>query len=390
MRRRAKTQPGERPTVVVLSDPRGLAVYEDDWRDLADNAIEPNPFYEPWMLQPALAHFGAELDLRVALVLSQPKGPPRRGLAPVLIGLFPLHLAGPRRWMPLRRLALWRHEYCFLCAPLVRRGYGRETLAAFFDWFAEQNEAPGPLDLPRLPGDGPLHQLMLEELGRRGWVTQVRDRFTRAVLKHSGTADEYLSRFVSGKRRKELRRQRKRLAELGDVVVAELDARDSAAVEEWIDQFTELEAAGWKGHQQTAFASNRLHAQFFRDIARAAGTQSRLQMTRLTVGGRLIAGKLNLVSGDAGFAFRIAFDESYRRYSPGVLLEIDAIERFCAGDLASIDSCAKRDHPMIDQLWTDRRTVEHLLVSASRVGDLVLSMLPLARFARRAFGSRKT
>ena len=34
-----------------VGDPAALA---GAWQDLADHAVEPNPFYEPWMFLPAL------------------------------------------------------------------------------------------------------------------------------------------------------------------------------------------------------------------------------------------------------------------------------------------------------------------------------------------------
>lgn len=388
MRQRAKTHPGEPPIVVVISDPAQLADYATQWDELSRSALEPNPFYESWMLQPALKRFGRDVELRVALVLTQPKGPPKKRLEPVLIGLFPLHIAGPSRWMPMTRLRMWRHDYNFLCAPLVHRDYGKETLGAFFDWFSDQSEASGPLDMPRLPGDGELHQLLLEEVGRRGWVNEVRDRYTRAVLRHDGPAAQYIEQTLSGKRRKELRRQRKKLAEHGDVEFSCVDGLDLEQVEAWLEQFIQLEASGWKGAQQTALSSNQADLGFFVDVSLEAARRNRLQLSRLTVGGQLIAAKLNFLAGESAFAFRITFDESFARYSPGVLLELDAIERFCAADLEFMDSCAARNHPMIGHLWSDRRTIEHLLVSASRTGDLMLSVLPLARLARRAFGRK--
>lgn len=384
MRHRAKTQPGEPPIVVVVSDPAELAGYTELWEELAANAVEPNPYYEPWMLLPALSAFGAGEKLRIALVLSQPKGPPRKGLESVMIGLFPLHIAGPSRYLPMTRLRMWRHDYSFLCAPLVHSDYGRETVLSFFDWFAEQTEVSGPLDLERLPGDGQLHQLLLDEVARRGWVSEVRDRFTRAVLRPNCSADDYISRALSGKKRKELRRQSRKLGEVGPVEFSSLSDRPADEIDDWLDQFVALEASGWKGEEQTAIASNPAHHEFFVTVAREAARRGQLQISRLTAGDQLIAAKLNFVSPPGAFAFRITFDESYARYSPGVLLELDAIERFCESDLEFMDSCAARNHPMIDHLWTDKRTIEHLLVSASRVGDLVLSVLPLARFARRA------
>ena len=48
---------------------------------------------------------------------------------------------------------------------------------------------------------------------------------------------------------------------------------------------------------------------------RAAG---RLQLLALTAGERTAALKCNLLAGDEVFCFKIAYDEAYARFSPGV------------------------------------------------------------------------
>lgn len=55
---------------VQLVDAAALRAYAGALDELVREAVEPNVFYEPWMLVPALQAFGGEGDIRVALVLS--------------------------------------------------------------------------------------------------------------------------------------------------------------------------------------------------------------------------------------------------------------------------------------------------------------------------------
>ena len=41
------------PTVIVLRDRAGMGAIVPAWEDLAANALEANPFYEPWIVLPA-------------------------------------------------------------------------------------------------------------------------------------------------------------------------------------------------------------------------------------------------------------------------------------------------------------------------------------------------
>src|SRR5437763_10056109 len=71
-------------SVVVIEDFDILRDYVQAWEDLAVEALEPNLFYEPWMLIPALRALATGKDLRVAIVLTVKEG------KPVLCGVFPL------------------------------------------------------------------------------------------------------------------------------------------------------------------------------------------------------------------------------------------------------------------------------------------------------------
>ena len=46
--------------VKVIRDSDRLFEHIPAWEDLAAAALEPNPFYEHWVLLPALRHFGAK------------------------------------------------------------------------------------------------------------------------------------------------------------------------------------------------------------------------------------------------------------------------------------------------------------------------------------------
>ena len=87
-------------------------------------------------------------------------------------------------------------------------------------------------------------------------------------------------------------------------------------------------------------------------------------MLALRLDGRPVALKMNLVGGEGAFAFKITFDESFGRFSPGVLLELDNVDR--AHQLPALrwmDSCAAPSRFMINHLWPDRREMQTLFFS---------------------------
>jgi hypothetical protein len=160
---------------------------------------------------------------------------------------------------------------------------------------------------------------------------------------------------------------------------------------EWVDWFVELEARGWKGDAHTALATEEVDCQFVRTMLLGAAERGRLQAIGIWLNGRPIALKLNLLATPGSFAFKIAYDEAYSKFSPGVLLELENIRVFHQGtDAAWMDSCAAPDHPMINRIWRDRILLQQVLVSTgTRKGDLAVGLRPLGRVLRRLFGRVK-
>ncbi|CAN0483280.1 unnamed protein product, partial [Phaeothamnion confervicola] len=163
-----------------------------------------------------------------------------------------------------------------------------------------------------------------------------------------------------------------------------LTASDDASV--WIEAFLGLEKSGWKGRSGTALAAQEREAQYFRLMAGEAARLGRLEMLGLFLDGTPVALKCNFTGGRTQFSFKIAFDESYRPFSPGVLLELEHIEAFdCNDALDHADSCAIPGHPMIGRLWHGRRAIGHLLISTgSRRGTLALGAISALRALKRS------
>src|SRR5262245_33423617 len=61
---------GQKMLVVVVTEPAALESYLPALGDLAANAIEPNVFYEPWILMPSLNAFGGGRQFLFALVFA--------------------------------------------------------------------------------------------------------------------------------------------------------------------------------------------------------------------------------------------------------------------------------------------------------------------------------
>jgi CelD/BcsL family acetyltransferase involved in cellulose biosynthesis len=373
----ADTGPAAGLSVEVVADAAGLEKYVAAWDDLAAAAVEPNVFYESWMLLPALRAFGAGRDLRFLLVFAPTPGRPNQ---PLLCGFFPLE-RGRLNGLPVRVLRLWQYVHCYLCTPLLRPGFARECLEAVCRWAATGRHAAALLELGQVSGDGPFQELLVDLLDEADRPALVLRSSTRALLRPRKDAQAYLEAVLSGVKRKKLRRAEEKLREAGPVCYTALEA--GGDVESWLGEFLRLEAGGWKGRTGTALGSTDANREFFLSVAREAFRRGRLMLLALELNGRPIAHLLNFLAGEGSFAFKVAFDEDYASQSPGVLLELENIRRVHAGDLRWMDSCTAAGPCLAKTLWAERRVIQTVLVATGRApGPLVLAMVPLLRWLR--------
>jgi CelD/BcsL family acetyltransferase involved in cellulose biosynthesis len=321
----------------------------EDWRRLAERASEPNSFQEPWFVRAGLDHLTDDRDLRLIEV--------RNG---ALLGVAVMAVHNDYGRIPAPHVRNWRHHNDFLGTPLVRRGRERDFWAALLDHLDGSAWAPGFLHVNGLVEDGPVHAGLREAATALRRPAAIVARVTRAALASRLGAAEYLETTVRKKKRKELTRLTRRLGEQGDLVFSTLPADEDPG--RWCDDFLALERAGWKGRARSALASNPRTEAFFRQAVAEAARAGRLQFRRLNLDGQAIAMLINFLAPPGSFSFKIAYDEAFARFSPGVLLQLDNLDVLARPDIEWMDSCATQNHPMIDSLWSERRSIVRLSV----------------------------
>lgn len=328
----------------------------DAWRRLADRAVEPNPFFRPEFvlaargLQPAtLLVVGDERDWSLCL---------------------PVHAA--RRWrrVLLPVLAPWLPAYAYLATPLVDRSSVEPAVAALAR-FAGARRRTAALVLDPIDPSGPVATALMSTPmnGDRRRPPVVSADFERPAVRRRDRPD-YLEAAMSARRRKELRRQRRALDRATGGALTMVDRSGDPAADE---SFLRLERASWKGDGGTALASTSEGAAFFRALCAGMRARGSLQTLALEAAGTPIAMQCNLLDGEVLFGFKVAYDRAWSRFSPGALLEVDALEEFHhRTSAAMLDSCSAPGNPLLTRLWPDRRPMQTMLLpAASAIGGLV-------------------
>lgn len=321
------------------------------WDRLAWRAAEPNPFFETWNLLPALR----ALDPGGTVCLL------RVDCRDELIGLLPIQHQSRYFDRPLPHLAGWLHPNCFLGTPLIAAEHEEMFWQAVLDWTDAADGNPLFLHLAAQSFDGPVHAALRAVLAHQGRTFGVVQREERAMLASNLSANAYFEQNISAKKRKELRRQFARLAELGDLRFERLD--DGEGLCRWIDDFLALEHSGWKGLAGSALLSNQATARLFREGLHGAARQGKLERLSLILDDEPIAMLVNFLTPPGAFSYKTAFDERFSRFSPGVLLQRENLALLDDPAFTWCDSCAAADHLMIDHVWRERRTVGRLSIA---------------------------
>jgi CelD/BcsL family acetyltransferase involved in cellulose biosynthesis len=282
---------------------------------------------------------------------------------------------------------MWRHLHCFLGAPLIHRDHLAEVWTSLLEWAANSAPTPWWIDLSHQPAEGPLWHSLLDVARERRQTLYPVESFHRACLVRGESFESYCRTAMSAHCRQELRRKRRRLGELGRLELRALGDDDD--LDDWTEHFLELESRGWKGRETSALASDPAERRFFENFACGAFARQRLHLLGLFLDGRPIAMKCNLFAAPGSFSFKIAFDESLAKYSPGVLLEWDNTQWLLEqSEIEWMDSCAKPGHFMIGQLWKHCRQLQRVLIPTTRRGDLALGVRPLVHALRRGWKAK--
>jgi len=323
-----------------------LQTLHHGWVDLAQHASEPNPFFHPALLIPALDHLAPAKTVQVLQATCDGQ----------LIGLMPIAQNTHHVRYPVNNIGNWVHDQCFFGAPLLRKGQEHAAWALILEQLDSLPGAAHFLHLKGLDHDGPaamaLRACCIEQ---KRAITPIATH-ARALLQSDLDAESYWQANVRSKKRKEIRRLTKRLEENGTVSHSRL--RDGGDVAQWTQEFLALECSGWKGAEGTALNSHEHSRAFFTQSLANAHDVGMLDMLRIKLNDAPIAMLVNLHMGRGAFSYKIAFDEKFARFSPGTLIEIDNLHATLADpDLDWMDSCAAPGHPMIDGIWVERRNM---------------------------------
>jgi len=351
------------------------AVSAAQWGALGERAIEPNAYYLPdWELAVNASASGRTGAFALAAFDEAP--------SPRLIGLMPVISLWRACKIPLPALVS-AHPYGTFCTPLLDRDMADDAAAKLLQ--QARNAGARALLLREVALDGPALRAITDHLARDGIAARVLQSHVRACLDATGDGEILLREALGGKKLKELRRLRHRLAEHGAVTFDVARAPDDVASA--IERFLALEASGWKGQRGTALIQVAGDAAFIRRATRALAETGQCEIVTLCAGDTPVAAGIVLRHQSRAFFFKLGVDERFAKYSPGVQLTLELTRHLCADPaIASADSTASPDHPMINPIWRGRFAIGDVLIPLQR-RDPMVALIAAALVSRQSLQS---
>jgi CelD/BcsL family acetyltransferase involved in cellulose biosynthesis len=346
-----------------------------EWMDLTQRAAEPNVFLEPGFVLPSVQHEPAArrpsfLFLRKAEA---------HGAAGGLIGIFVFIPPKPTQRGVLK---LWINPMMAAGAPLVDANEGMAAIEGLQLYVAKHYPGIETVLLPQVNVRGPVARVLGAHAASHGLITRIFDRRSRAIVTNQRDTLDVAQNFISAKKRKELRRQRRRLEELGSLTYT--SAKEPNDLRAAMERFLALEASGWKGGQSTALLSDPSTATFARTMVRNFARKNACRIDALELDGKPIAMGIVISAGDTAFYWKTAYDEAFARFSPGVLFSLDMTTHMIAeGAHELINSCAITNHPMIDHIWRERMEIGDLAVATLNASPHRVAIAMNRKTARR-------
>lgn len=232
------------------------------------------------------------------------------------------------------------------------------------------NHLAGPLVLRSVPVDHPVTQALLKAAAH----VRVLKTWQRAALDVSGGFETWMAENFDHKRRKELKRLKARLSEQGKLELLELKAGEDLTPH--MTAFLAVESSGWKGKRGTAINSDAEAAKGLSAGLAAMHAKGKLRFWTMTLDGRPLASLFALVDGGEAVLGKIGYDEAFGKFSPGVLLIIEATQALFAEEgIRLADANAIPGHPMIDRIWRDRIACMDVVLAGPAVSGLTFAIV---------------
>lgn len=296
-----------------------------EWDKLGQD-LRASPFMRPEFLLVWQRWFG-DGDLMAATA--------RRGED--LVGLLPL----VRQHGVLRYPANWHTPIAGVLAS------DAEASAALADAIGEAHARHVAIAL--LDGADVRLAEMAQRLRERRFRLAHRDLGRSPYRDLSGDWEQFEA-AMNAKERRDLRRRRRRLEELGAVSVEHVT--DAVRLDHHLDEAYSVEGSDWKDRRGSAIRANETTTGFYTEVAQWAAREGYLRLTFLRLDGEPLAVSLALWADGVHYGLKMGYNVAFAKYVPGLLLMHEIMHAAFVAGLRRVEMLGEDDP--YKRIWCDR------------------------------------
>ena len=303
----------------IFRGKEGLQTLEARWRTLQENLPDLHFIHYYGWYKSRAENIENDPESMVFVLASQAGRP---------IAIFPLHRLVTRRFgLPLRTWQIYWPNDMGICDFIFAKTLANSEMLKWLISSLNQRKELA-WDMLRLQ-DTMVDSCALYSL------RSARVPLSISILHHYSKyircdADyETVMGRLSGSFRKNVRRQIKKIAGLGDVEYRFVS--DPRQLEEAFKHFLHAEATSWKGDSGTgsAIQLSEDKVSFYHELLHEFSIYGACSINLIIMAGRCIASQFCLTIGDTLYLLKIGYSEEYRAMGPGNVLLNELIQRCC-------------------------------------------------------------
>ncbi len=336
------------------------------WAELTQIAGSANVFANDWFMAAALEFCDQDQDVQLVIVTAQ------NGR---WIGLLPLVTNTSFGQLPIKTAQVWAATNQFLRNPLVLPQAEGAFWTAVLNLLDEEPSGIWTLHCPQFARNEAVCEALAAQCAAEGRSLFRLKEYSRSAINRKATDIAQTAQLDKSQRKlaSRLRSQSARLAaDHGATSIVLHTAGHSP--DEWINDFLTLERSGWKGQASSALACFAATENLFRTVVQRGSANGTVRLATLRIGDRPIAMANWFITGQQGFGFKMAYDEAFAAYAPGLLLMQHVAELVGQQPVLEFDTCGAPDGQHYKHIWPDRREML----------DFAIAIGP--RWRRTAFG----
>ncbi len=155
---------------------------------------------------------------------------------------------------------------------------------------------------------------------------------------------------MNAKERRDLRRRRRRLDELGAVSVD--DVTEADGLDERLSEAFSVEGSDWKDRRRSAIRASDATVGFYTEVAHWAARQGYLRLTFLRLEGEPLAMSFALWADGVHYGLKMGYKVEFAKYVPGLLLMHEIMRAAFAAGLRRVEMLGEDDP--YKRIWCDR------------------------------------